>query len=271
MFKHLTTLFIAASLMTGGVAHGANVYLPGTPAFELANSVEAFLPSNMVPVIVVEDDRRDFDAEVDRSVLTQHGLNDVRFNEIQSQPWSVSIGGAQAYAKVISLDKADDGRAVCFMHFKSAEIAEIALMHEAMHCRTIYTAEWKQWAAQAQKVIPTQIIGSDSNAIPTGLKQYVLAEVHARIMSYLLMNETRTTGDSHFFLNNLTADYPRNPGKNSIIRGLNLCKEVGCDSDASELMKALSKDEAFINAYIADVNAAYGQHLIHGGLERFRR
>lgn len=272
IMKLFAAFSIALGLLAPTASQAANIYTPGTDAHYLASTVVSVLPANMIPVIVLENDRETFHSQVSPQAEQIAGISFGKIRKIYQSDWKVGIPTAVAYADIIDLTQKSDGASVCVMRFKEAKYIKTSLMHEAMHCRTLHLAEWKQFAKQADRILGLEIRSSSGELISNKLKQYILEEVHARIMSFAIMKETGSIGDAHFFIHRLSAEFPKNPGKNSILYAIAMCdKKGGCDTDASGLMKILASDKGFIQAYAKDVDAAYIHHAKKGTVALFSK
>ncbi|WOF82083.1 hypothetical protein P5704_025125 (plasmid) [Pseudomonas sp. FeN3W] len=268
--KLLAAIAITIGILASNASLAANIYTKGTDAHFLSSTVASLLPANMIPVIVVENNRKGFLSQVNAHAAEAAGTSINNISKIYSADWKVGIPTAVAYADVIDLTREADGASICVMRFKDNRYIKAALMHEAMHCRTTQLAEWNEFAPQANKLINLQIRSSSGDLISKKLKQYILEEVHARIMSFAIMKETGSIDDAQFFIHRLSAEFPKNPGKNSIKHAISICNDNGgCATDASDLMSILAEDKGFISAFAKDVDSAYMFHLKKGTIALF--
>lgn len=259
MFKPLITLAASLALLIPGLTQAANIYAKGTQAHEIVASIDAYLPANMATVIVIHDENERFESQIDRQSMARLGLTEHRFNTITQSAWTPPGDLVTAYVNAIELTRNSNGASVCFMQFKTRRAVDVALMHEAMHCRTHYLAEWIEFSREAAPfVLDREIIGYDNKVIDRKLVQIAIEEIHARIMSMIIMLDTGSTADMPFFKQYLNAPYPVNPGKNSIRYAMMKCGKIEtCSSDPSDLMAHLAKDRIFMEHFISDVKDAY--------------
>lgn len=253
-------IMLVINLISISSTYAANIYKPNSIGFNYLKFIEIMVPETMTVLMIAYDSKDEFKSSLDSNLVKKAEIKTEQIDEIYNKPWGNKIVNAQAYADIVDLD---NGKSICIIKAKTKKILSLTIVHELMHCKTTELNEWNKLAPKADIFLKEKIESQDRKIISNKLKQYVLEEVHARIMAFILTKKYDHSGEMYFIKDKLYKSYPNNPGVNSVFYGYKMCLIKECPITPAEIMEMLIKDKGFVERLKEDIRLAYEFEKIH--------
>lgn len=247
-------IMLVINLISISSTYAANIYKPNSIGFNYLKFIEMMVPETMTVLMIAYDSKDEFKNSLDSNLVKKAEIKTEQIVEIYNKPWGNKIVNARAYADVVDLD---NGGSICIIKAKTKELLSVTIMHELMHCKTTELDEWNKFAPKADIFLKKEIKSKEGKIISNKLKQYILEEVHSRIMAFILTKKYDHAGEMEFIKDRLYKSYPNNPGVNSVFYGYKMCLIKECPITPAEIMEMLIKDKGFVERLKKDVILAY--------------
>lgn len=247
--KLFASLAIAASLLVAALSAEANIYKPGTKPYNMINALEKFIPANAEIIFVLENDRHRFMADLNQSAIAAKPALRAMVDEAVRHTRTLDAG---IYAVTKRSGKSVNDVSLCTIFAEGEQHLDLAFMHEIMHCIAFSNTERYDMAKSINVVMNDAFVGQNSEAVRKDVKNVVLMESNAILLSYAIMSNHGVSYDKPYVDFILSREYPVNPAPNSLKRGVEICNSVSCPSDASDLMDLLMNDAKFVESLKKD-------------------